>query len=84
MIDIIQNTSDSAKLDAILARTPDFSAEREAAVREIVAAVKERGEKYKRGRDVNLCRRACQTTARTGLRVESLPLIRQGDYCHAA
>ena len=44
MIDIIQNTRDSAKLDAILARTPDFSAEREAAVREIVADVKERGD----------------------------------------
>ena len=45
MIDIIQNTRDSAKLDAILARTPDFSAEREAAVREIVAEVKERGDR---------------------------------------
>ena len=44
MIDIIQNTRDSAKLDAILARAPDFSAEREATVREIVATVKERGD----------------------------------------
>ena len=44
MIDIIQNTRDSAKLDAILARTPAFSPEREATVREIVTAVKERGD----------------------------------------
>ena len=45
MIDIIQNTRDSAKLDAILSRTPAFSPEREAAVREIVTAVKERGDR---------------------------------------
>lgn len=45
MIAITKNTPDSAKLDAILARTPAFSAEREAAVREIVADVKERGDR---------------------------------------
>ena len=45
MIDIIQNTRDSAKLDAILSRTPAFSPEREAVVREIVTAVKERGDR---------------------------------------
>ena len=96
MIYIIQNTRDNAKLDAILARPSDFSAEREATVREIVATAKERGEKHKRGWEVNLCRRACQTTARTelqplqiaqsprsqGLLVESFPLIQQGDYRH--
>ena len=45
MIEIIKNTPDSAKLDAILARTPDFSAEGEATAREIVADVKERGDR---------------------------------------
>lgn len=44
MIDIIQNTRDSAKLNAILSRIPAFSPEREATVREIVTAVKERGD----------------------------------------
>ena len=45
MIEIIKNAPDNAKLDAILARTPDFSAERDAVVRKIVADVKERGDR---------------------------------------
>ena len=45
MIAITKNTPDNAKLDAIFARTPDFSAERDAVVRKIVADVKERGDR---------------------------------------
>lgn len=47
MIEIIKYNRDktSPKLDAILARTPDFSAEQETTVREIVATVKKQGDR---------------------------------------
>ncbi|MYF17156.1 MAG: histidinol dehydrogenase, partial [Gemmatimonadetes bacterium] len=47
MIEIIKYNRQSTppKLDAILSRTPDFSAEQEATVREIVSTVKEQGDR---------------------------------------
>ena len=45
MIEIIPNTSDSAKLNTILSRTTDFSTEQEAATREIVNTVREQGDR---------------------------------------
>ena len=44
VIEIIKHAPGSAKLDAILSRTPDFSAAQEATAHEIVAAVKEHGD----------------------------------------
>ncbi|MXX15395.1 MAG: histidinol dehydrogenase, partial [Gemmatimonadetes bacterium] len=47
MIEIIKYNRQSTppKLDAILSRTPDFSAEQEATVREIVSTVREQGDR---------------------------------------
>ena len=45
VIEIIKNAPGNAKLDAILSRTPDFSAAQEATAREIVTAVKEHGDR---------------------------------------
>ena len=45
MIDIINDTSDNKKLNAILSRTTDFSEEQEKSTREIVATVRKQGDR---------------------------------------